>query len=352
MNELSLFSGAGGGLLGSKLLGWRTIGYVEFNEYCQKIIKQRIADGILDAAPIFGDIRKFISEGYTESYSEMVDVITAGFPCPAFSVAGLQEGADSDKNFWPETWECIRIIRPRAVFLENVPGLLSSSVEVNTDESISYLGSILGDLAEIGYDNIRYCVLGADDVGAPHRRKRLWILADSRLSEPPGRDKAEGGSQRQSCGEPAPQGSGDVAHSPGQGLEGHLPFREGRGEQGRFKVTSKGFQRGQITWWDTDPADLGNAEQTRCDNRNEEKKSVQIPDRGSGKDNGKNGPIKPRLGRIFDELAHRMDETGTFIKGPVPRVASGQRNRVDRLKAIGNGQVPQTVRAAWEILNQ
>jgi DNA (cytosine-5)-methyltransferase 1 len=68
LNELSLFSGAGGGLLGTKLLGWKTIGYVENNEYCQKVILQRIKDGILDSPPIFGDIRKFISEGYAESY--------------------------------------------------------------------------------------------------------------------------------------------------------------------------------------------------------------------------------------------------------------------------------------------
>ncbi len=58
MNELSLFTGAGGGLLGTKLLGWRTIGYVEYESYCQKVIRQRIADGLLDAAPIFGDIRE------------------------------------------------------------------------------------------------------------------------------------------------------------------------------------------------------------------------------------------------------------------------------------------------------
>jgi hypothetical protein len=81
MNELSLFSGASGGLLGSKILGWHSIGYVENNPYCQKIIKQRIKDCILDAAPIFGDIRKFIVSGLAEAYTGLVDIITAGFPC-------------------------------------------------------------------------------------------------------------------------------------------------------------------------------------------------------------------------------------------------------------------------------
>jgi DNA (cytosine-5)-methyltransferase 1 len=92
MNELSLFTGAGGGLLGSKLLGWRTIGYVEKEPYCQKVIVQRIADGLLDAAPVYGDIRRFINDGYAANYQGMVDVVSAGFPCQPFSVAGKREG--------------------------------------------------------------------------------------------------------------------------------------------------------------------------------------------------------------------------------------------------------------------
>src|SRR3990167_11503320 len=111
MNELSLFTGAGGGVLGSKLLGHRIIGYVEYEPYCQEILKQRIADGILDAAPIFGDIRKFISEGYAESYQGMVDVVTAGFPCQSFSVAGKRLGEKDHRNMWPQTIECVRLVQ-------------------------------------------------------------------------------------------------------------------------------------------------------------------------------------------------------------------------------------------------
>jgi len=80
LRELSLFSGIGGGLLGTKLLGWRAIGYVEFNPYCQQVLQQRIRDGYLDDAPIFGDITEFIEEGYAEAYAGYTDVITAGFP--------------------------------------------------------------------------------------------------------------------------------------------------------------------------------------------------------------------------------------------------------------------------------
>ena len=78
MRELSLFSGAGGGLLGTKhLLGWTTIGYVEWEDYCQKVLAQRIKDGWLDEAPIFGDIRAF-NDKWAERYRGLVDVISAG----------------------------------------------------------------------------------------------------------------------------------------------------------------------------------------------------------------------------------------------------------------------------------
>jgi len=166
--ELSLFTGAGGGLLGTHLLGWFPVGYVEWNDYCQRVIAARIRDGILPNAPIFGDIRAFISEGYAASYTGLVDVITGGFPCQPFSTAGKQLGADDERNMWPETIECIRIIRPRYAFLENVSGLLTNR----------YFGVILGDLASAGYD-ARWCVLSACTVGAPHTRERLFIVADA-----------------------------------------------------------------------------------------------------------------------------------------------------------------------------
>lgn len=169
MNELSLFSGIGGGLLASKLLGWKTLGYVEFNDYCQKIIKARIEDDILDKAPIFGNVQAFISEGYAKSYKGMVDVITAGFPCQPFSVAGKQRGPSDPRNMWPETIECIRIIRPRFAFLENVPGLLAHP----------YGRTIFRDLAKSGY-KCRWRILSAAEMGADHIRSRLWIVAHSK----------------------------------------------------------------------------------------------------------------------------------------------------------------------------
>ena len=178
MTELSLFTGAGGGLLGTKLLKWRTLGYVEYEDYCQRVIAQRIKDGLLDDAPIFGDIRAFNDSGHAASYQGMVDVITAGFPCPAFSVAGKRKADADERNMWPETIRTIRIIRPRFCLLENVSGLLS----VRGTDGRPYFGRVLGDLAESGYD-ARWRVLSAAECGAPHKRDRLWIVAHARCAE-------------------------------------------------------------------------------------------------------------------------------------------------------------------------
>lgn len=169
MKYLSLFTGVGGGDLAFQhLLDWRCLGYVEWDKYCQKVIAQRQLDKIFSVAPIYGDVRAFVGDGYAAAYTGMVDVITGGFPCQPFSTANSarRRGSSDSRNMWPATIECIRTIRPQFAFLENVPGLLSSG----------YFGTILGDLAESGYD-ARWRVLSAAEMGAPHKRDRLWIVA-------------------------------------------------------------------------------------------------------------------------------------------------------------------------------
>lgn len=166
MRELSLFTGAGGGLLGTHLLGWTPIGYVEFNEYCQRVIRQRIDDGILPVAPVFTDVREFVQSGAAREYRGFADVVTGGFPCQPFSAAGKQLGADDPRNMWPATIDIVNAVRPRYCFFENVAALLNSG----------YFGTIVGDLAKSGYC-VRWKILSAAELDAPHRRDRLWIVA-------------------------------------------------------------------------------------------------------------------------------------------------------------------------------
>lgn len=170
MRELSLFTGAGGGLLGSKLLGWETVGMVEVNEKCQKKLMQRQADGLLDKCPIFGDIRDFIKEGWAESYKGMVDVATGGFPCQDISIgansAGGGVGISGERSgLWKEMAEVLRLVRPSYVLVENSPMLVSRG-----------LGTVLRDLAALGFD-AKWGVFGTAEHGYDHSRERIFIYA-------------------------------------------------------------------------------------------------------------------------------------------------------------------------------
>ncbi len=172
MRELSLFTGSGGGLLGTHLLGWKPCGYVEWNEYCQRVIAARIKDGYLPVAPIFGDVREFVQSGAAEQYRGIADVVSAGFPCQPFSVAGNQLGEDDERNMWPATLDVIRIVRPGFAFLENVTGLLANG----------YIWTIFSDLAAIGLD-AKWGVFSASRIGAPHERERIFIVANTKKFE-------------------------------------------------------------------------------------------------------------------------------------------------------------------------
>ena len=162
MNELALFAGAGGGILGGHLLGWRTVCAVEWEEYPASVLCARQNDGLLPPFPIWDDVQSFRGE----PWRGIVDVISGGFPCQDISAAGKGVGIDGERSgMWGEMARIIHEVRPRYVFVENSPMLTSRG-----------LGRVLGDLASMGFD-ARWGVLGAADVGANHQRDRIWIVA-------------------------------------------------------------------------------------------------------------------------------------------------------------------------------
>ena len=172
LNTLDLFSGYGGFQLGLRLAGIpiRTVCYVEWDKYCQQVLLQRFKDDppTLTPAPVWDDIKSF--DGIP--WRGVVDIITAGFPCQPHSNAGLRKGAGDDRNLWPDTLRIIREVGPRIVLLENVPGIL-----VRPDDGReAYGGTVVGQLAEIGYDAV-WRVISASEAGGPHVRKRWWLVA-------------------------------------------------------------------------------------------------------------------------------------------------------------------------------
>jgi site-specific DNA-cytosine methylase len=181
LNELALFAGAGGGILGGLLSGWRTVAAVEIDPYCREVLLRRQLDGCLPRFPIWDDVRTFDGK----PWRGLVDVVSGGFPCQDISCAGKGAGLDGDRSgLWSEFARIIREVRPRFVFVENSPMLTSRG-----------LGRVLGDLAEMGLD-ARWGVLGADDAGAPHLRKRIWIVGSRGAPDPLGdgiRNESGGG---------------------------------------------------------------------------------------------------------------------------------------------------------------
>jgi DNA (cytosine-5)-methyltransferase 1 len=164
MRELHLFAGAGGGILGGHLLGHTTVAAVEIEPYCQAVLRQRQADGILPPFPIFGDIREFDGNPWRGK----VDVVAGGFPCTDISVAGGGAGIEGEHSgLWAEMYRVIREVQPGFVFVENSPAL-----------TIRGLGRVLWDLASMGFD-AQWGVLGANFRGYDHRRERIWIVANS-----------------------------------------------------------------------------------------------------------------------------------------------------------------------------
>lgn len=159
---MGLFEGIGGFSLAGRCAGWETPVMVEWNAYCQAVLKKNFPH-----ATIFGDIRQFDGR----PYAGQIDIITGGFPCQPYSHAGLRHGNDDDRALWPEMLRVIREVRPRWVVGENVAGLLSM-------DGGRVFGAILADLENEGYTTETF-VIPAVAVGAPHRRDRVWIVAHS-----------------------------------------------------------------------------------------------------------------------------------------------------------------------------
>lgn len=166
LNVLSLCSGYGGLELGLRVAGIpaRTVLYVEREAYAAAVLDARMREGALDEAPVVPDLVALDAS----CLRGHVDLITAGFPCQPWSVAGRRRGKGDERWIWPAIARIIREVAPSLVFLENVPGLVSGGG----------LAGVLGDLAALGFD-AEWDLFSAAAVGAPHKRERVFILAYS-----------------------------------------------------------------------------------------------------------------------------------------------------------------------------
>ena len=163
LSHLDLFSGIGGFSLGLESAGVaKTVAFCDYEKWCQKVLKKHWPH-----APIYGDVKELTHERLKEDGIDTVDIITGGYPCQPFSVAGSQKGEQDPRHVWPEMFRLIQELRPTWVIGENVSGHIKLGLD-----------TVLEDLESEGY-TARAFSISATSIGANHKRERVWIIAHS-----------------------------------------------------------------------------------------------------------------------------------------------------------------------------
>jgi DNA (cytosine-5)-methyltransferase 1 len=230
INGLDLFSGIGG--ISLALAPWvRPIAYCENDRYAQAVLLSRMRDGGLPRAPIWDDVCTLSPEVFE---STDIDIIYGGFPCQDISVAGAGAGLEGERSgLFFEIIRLTRECRPRFVFLENVPAL-----------AVRGLDRVFLEFAALGYD-ARWTIVSAAEMGAPHLRERMWILAHASSSGRSGQNQYRfADAPRQH--EPIGLGTSSEAMADSKGLEGGT----GTSTAGRSRRSDDTLRE---NWWATEP---------------------------------------------------------------------------------------------------
>ena len=329
MNELALFAGAGGGILGGQLLGWRTVCAVEWEPYAACVLAARQNDGLLPSFPIWDDVQTFDGR----PWRGVAQVISGGFPCQDISIAGKGDGLDGERSgMWKQMARIICEVGPEYVFVENSPMLVSRG-----------LGAVLGDLSSMGFD-AKWGIVGAKDVGANHQRDRIWIVAHSNSNGWTTRKKSR------SLGAPVSEQQ--------EGQDNSLNL-EGASS---LPATETNVSDSQCLGWQEGSSLRGTSENQESTNNLGDGSSPsgegELPDsmcnrlqrgRSDGTVEGQIG-LRCREGGNEEQNIYGADSSWWSVEPDLGRVAHGVDARVDRLKAIGNGQVPLCAATAWGLL--
>lgn len=299
-NILSICSGVGGLELGLQLVvpNSRTIAYVEGEAYACAVLAERMAEGALDSAPVWTDLRTFDGKPFRGK----VDCIVGGYPCQPFSVAGKQLGANDERHLWPVVAAIIADVQPPICFFENVRGHLQLEFE-----------QVATDLQRMGYC-VKAGLFSAAECGATHNRERLFILAYRNDDGRTGR--RNNNDERSILSDKKWQSA--TAHQDG------MVAQFGAGKNSPLVANCSGFG-GQ---W----CKFCRGREWKCQ-KTTDKRSCALaafPPAPFDTDGWKN---------ISDNL-----------KPTILRMADGLANRVDRIRACGNGVVPLVAAYAWRTL--
>lgn len=282
MRVLSLFSGVGLGDLGLTMAGMEIVGQCEKEKFCLDILKLRWPDVYK-----WEDIKNVTGKEVKQK-SGAIDLVAGGFPCQPFSTAGNQRGDQDDRHLWPEMLRVISEVRPTWVLGENVPGIIPIALD-----------DVLNDLEACGYTTMPPIVFPAHACGAPHRRDRVWIVGYSKC-----------------------HGRNHAVQDAGGSKSGSLGARRAKGsiKAGNAARSNRGRRR------DSDVANaIGNA--PRRSQQSKAQREIGC------------------VGYDWDKVGDDFRNSSGFwsVEPQVGRVVNGVPGRMDRLKALGNGQVVHCV---------
>lgn len=353
---ISLCSGYEGIGLGLKRVipNLRTILYSEIEKYACELLVKRMEEGKLDPAPIWTDLKTLPCE----LFFEKVDILTGGYPCQPFSHAGQRKGQEDPRHLWPWITKIIKKIKPKICFFENVFGHVSLG-----------LSTVISDLEELGYET-NWGLFSAEEIGAPHQRKRVFIMAYSNSSRG-NRDYGRLGRVRKSIkkmaysdtsgrytrkidknrkkktrkrknqlfNESNQHSNKELAYSDSKGLQKSKQFKSHEKRSTTFGSITKcdtlwpsGPGEPQKEW--EEPRIIPTTKPTKTQITTPKK----LVKRGVGRKlkrhaDGSKCKIKSRLGGTINGITSRLDS-----------------NRIDRLRLLGNGVVPGTAEKAFTIL--
>ena len=318
ITHLSLCSGYDGIGLGLKRV-WpnvRDVAHVEIEAFAAANLVAKMEAGELDTAPVWTNLKTFPAW----RFRGCVDILSAGFPCQPFSCAGARAADDDPRHLWPHVRQAVGLIRPRMVMLENVEGIISSKLKGggwNDPEGTPVLLHVLRELERTGY-KCTWGVFSASEVGASHQRKRVFILgytSDKRCEQ----DTALRSKQQTSwINEVGRKSRGEEL---GNTEHNGLPTTEGRRgiseeqKEGWLQESERGRKQSK---------ELGN---TKCE-----------------------GWLRSTLWPTCPgEEQYEWEEPRT-IEPRLGGATNGTTSRVDRLRLLGNGVVPQTAERAVTLL--
>jgi DNA (cytosine-5)-methyltransferase 1 len=361
---LDLFSGIGGFSLGLESTGgFETIAFVEKDDFCQKVLKKHWPNTTIE-----GDIRNVKGDKYE------ADIITGGFPCQPFSVAGKRKGTDDDRYLWDETIRVVRECKPKWFIGENVEGL------ININNGL-VLRQVQTDLEKEGFE-VQCLVIPAAGIGAWHQRKRIWIIANS-ISTRSGRGRISGNvdkqrrnsfetkrtsvqsKDKQTCSDNIKQNGQNVSNPNSIGHRGRsvercsiqkwtfLPREQKRGEMGSkikgcneyvSNSESKRTRKNNERLWESFRG-INGGKRTNVSNSNNSRNRTST--HGINKD----GKKKIERWEEFSQLkfSGHSKETWWQTESRICGVPNGvsfelDKSRNNRIKSLGNSIVPHIVR--------